>query len=542
MKQVTEPAPLVRTLFYVLKDIQYNVRASRWQEQGKTGGHFTIWVITGGSGTIDIGGNRLPLGRGTCCLAVPDAAVELTADEDGLIYYRVSFEPWSVCGAGSGSGTGQNEPSGGGFPFQGEALCHPFSTCMDYLESIYRHRDSDDDLEQLDNHVRFQEWMRFLLAQNRSSGYEGNMRKAVEQSIELIKEQYRDVWTVNALADRANVARWQYSRLFKELTGQIPLDYLNGVRIDRAKKLLLTTDDRLYDIAQNVGFSNEYYFNRRFKQTLGISPGQYRRHYREHARVFAPFLEDFLVALGITPVVECSHRGWGRQEYLGLHDVPVLDLAEEDEDDLSRHRPDFIMLDSGFDKWIPNDRLGRLAPTFHMPHPGEDWRSTLHKAARLLGRTDRVEEVIRHYEQKARDARSVLGRSTRGQTVAFLRISALGISLYAGPDYGYTGPVLYKDLGLAPHSLVMEMEQETRKMTLPPEWLERLDADHLFITFDRRHSSVPGEERAMLETASWQALPAVKKRCVYEVDFMTWMNYGVISNSKKIDDVLKVLA
>jgi ABC-type Fe3+-hydroxamate transport system substrate-binding protein len=42
-----------------------------------------------------------------------------------------------------------------------------------------------------------------------------------------------------------------------------------------------------------------------------------------------------------------------------------------------------------------------------MPHPGEDWRSTLHKAACLLGRTDRVEEVIRHYEQKARDARSV---------------------------------------------------------------------------------------------------------------------------------------
>lgn len=539
MKPLTGTAASGRTLFYVLKDIQYNVQASNWRESFKTVGPYTIWVVTGGSGTIDIGGSRFRLGRGTCCFAEQDAAAELASGDDGLIYYQVSVESWSACAAGS-SHTGPTV--GSRFPFQGEVLCHPFSTCTEYLEGIYRHRDSEDDMELLDNHVRFQEWMKFLMAQNRSSSFEGNMRKAVEQSIENLKEHYRDMWTVNLLADHANVARWQYSRLFKEITGQIPLDYLNGIRIDRAKKLLLTTDDRLFDIAQNVGFNNEYYFNRRFKQTIGISPGQYRRHYRENARVFAPFLEDFLVALGITPVVQCSHRGWGRQDYLGLHHVPVLDLAEENEDDLSRHHPDFIMLDSGFNKWIPNDRLGRLAPTFHMAHPGEDWRSTLQKAGHLLGRSDRVEEVIRHYEQKASDARNVLDRSTRGKTVAFLRISALGMSLYAGPDYGYTGPVLYKDLGLAPHPLVLEMAQKTRKVMLPPEWLERLDADHLFITFDRRHSSLPGEERAILETALWQALPAVKKRCVYEVDFMTWMNYGVISNSKKIDDVLKVLA
>jgi len=72
-------------------------------------------------------------------------------------------------------------------------------------------------------------------------------------------------------------------------------------------------------------------------------------------------------------------------------------------------------------------------------------------------------------------------------------------------------------------------------------WRVRLDADHLFITFDKHHSAVEGEERGLLDFPLWRELPAVKNNNVYEVDFLTWMNYGVISHGKKIDDVLDVL-
>lgn len=56
------------------------------------------------------------------------------------------------------------------------------------------------------------------------------------------------------------------------MTGLTPLDYVNKIRIDRAKHLLVTTNDRLYEIGQHVGFNNEYYFSRRFRQEVGVSP------------------------------------------------------------------------------------------------------------------------------------------------------------------------------------------------------------------------------------------------------------------------------
>lgn len=128
------------------------------------------------------------------------------------------------------------------------------------------------------------------------------------------------------------------------------------------------------------------------------------------------------------------------------------------------------------------------------------------------------------------------------QTVAFLRISARGIRLYSGSNKGYTGPVLYGNLGLEPHWLVERLTRKSRMVSLTPQWLPQLDADHLFITFDKLDSTVEGEERNILHNPLWQSLPAVRNGRVYEVDFLTWMNYGIISHSKKIEDAVKMLA
>lgn len=310
----------------------------------------------------------------------------------------------------------------------------------------------------------------------------------------------------------------------------------------RFQEVLQKTDERLFHIAHHVGFSNEYYFSRRFKQAVGISPGQYRRNHRENVRVVAPFLEDFLVALGITPAVQSFHAKWGKQDYLQLDDVPVFDITAEGVETLSQFKPDFIMLDRGFERWIPNDALGQFAPTYLLLHPGEDWRMTLRKTAELLGKTDIVDDVIAQYRAKANEARKLLKRSARSQTVACLRISALAISLYAGPQQGYTGPILYGDLGLKPSAFVEQFTNRQRNAVLPLNELQLLDSDHLFIAFDKRHSIYEGEERAILDSPTWRALEAVKNGCVYEVDFMAWMNYGVLSHHRKMNDVLNALA
>lgn len=555
MKDQAENKVACPASIYILKDIQYHDRAADWrQEEGNAlSSGYSMFLFDSGDGLAVIDGNKYNLMRGKCFIASPATTMTIQAGHDGLSYYQLSFEGWRLTGPNSTCTCAMDSSEGrvpylsasmgsGLVPCSGEVLCHPFSECMSYVEKIYEHRYATDEMESFANHARFQELLRFIFQQNLSGMNNDDIRTAVKRSIEHLQQHYQSTWTVEQLAGLAQVARWSYTRMFKDMTGLIPLEYLNGIRIDRAKELLQKTDERLFHIAHHVGFSNEYYFSRRFKQAVGISPGQYRRNHRENVRVVAPFLEDFLMALGITPAVQSFHAKWGKQDYLQLDDVPIFDIAAEGVETLSQFKPDFIMLDKGFERWIPNDALGQFAPTFLLLHPGEDWRMTLRKTAELLGKTGIVDDVIAQYRAKANEARKLLKRSARSQTVACLRISALAISLYAGPQQGYTGPILYGDLGLKPPAFVEQFTNRQRNAVLPLDELQLLDSDHLFIAFDKRHSIYEGEERAILDSPTWRALEAVKNGCVYEVDFMAWMNYGVLSHHRKMNDVLNALA
>jgi len=166
--------------------------------------------------------------------------------------------------------------------------------------------------------------------------------------------------------------------------------------------ILNQTNDRVFEISQSVGFNNEYYFNRRFKEHVGISPGQYRRNQGSHLRVFAPFLEDFFVALGITPIAQFSHSKWGKQDYLGLQEVPDIDVQNREIDRLLYYKPTLIMLDSGIERWESFHHLDEVAPVCHLSHPGENWQSTLFKIADLTGKTSLMQDVILQYEDKVK--------------------------------------------------------------------------------------------------------------------------------------------
>ncbi len=81
------------------------------------------------------------------------------------------------------------------------------------------------------------------------------------------------------LADIAKVAHLSVSRLahlFREQMGITLIDYLTGLRINHAKRMLLTTDQNCTRICYEVGYNNQSYFTRVFKQLTGLTPRQFR--------------------------------------------------------------------------------------------------------------------------------------------------------------------------------------------------------------------------------------------------------------------------
>ncbi|MCE5171607.1 helix-turn-helix domain-containing protein [Paenibacillus profundus] len=527
-----------RSLFYALTDIRYYVQLLNYEPGTLVAAQYSILAIAAGEGRLNINGTWCRLERGKGFILTPDMKVSIEQDsEAALEYYCVAFEILRTLGSGGELNSASNDEAPT-FPCEGEVELHPFSWYIELIESIYRFRYESDEIGSFQNYVRFQELIAHILENNVAGADQTDTRAAVALSIERLRHRFCEQMTVDQMATEAKVGRWQYTRLFKQLTGTIPLDYLNELRMSRAKELLLCTEDRLHDIALKVGFSNEYYFNRRFTQTVGITPTRYRLMHRDDIRVISPYLEDFLIALGITPVVQCSHSLWGKQDYLGLDETPVFDVSSGRYEVLSQYEPDIIMIDGGMNR----TNFEPYAPTYQLARISEDWRSSLRTMADWFGKADRAEEVIAQYESEAAAAKSILSRTAKGQSIAVLRITSNGIALYGGADMGYTGPVLYGSLGLTPHPLVKQLTHGTRRADLPLEWLHQLDADHLFITFEKQESSIDGEERKLLDHPLWRMLPAVRNQCVYEVDFLTWMNYGVISHRKKMDDVLQALA
>ena len=83
-------------------------------------------------------------------------------------------------------------------------------------------------------------------------------------------------WTVDALANEANLSRSGFAARFKSRVGATPQSYLQRYRFSKAVQLLQTTDAKIQEIAERVGYDSESSFSKAFKRRIGKSPGAYR--------------------------------------------------------------------------------------------------------------------------------------------------------------------------------------------------------------------------------------------------------------------------
>ena len=72
------------------------------------------------------------------------------------------------------------------------------------------------------------------------------------------------------------MSKSHFARIFKRTVGQSPVQFMLGIRIDRAKELLDFTDKSIAEVAEASGFSDQNYFARTFKKVTGMTPTQYR--------------------------------------------------------------------------------------------------------------------------------------------------------------------------------------------------------------------------------------------------------------------------
>jgi AraC-like DNA-binding protein len=91
-----------------------------------------------------------------------------------------------------------------------------------------------------------------------------------------IDENYADVLTISMLSRMVNLSSFHFCRLFKNISGKTLSEYVNGVRISKAEKLLLESNYSIGEVASLCGYNDINYFSRVFKQHRNLSPSQFK--------------------------------------------------------------------------------------------------------------------------------------------------------------------------------------------------------------------------------------------------------------------------
>lgn len=109
-----------------------------------------------------------------------------------------------------------------------------------------------------------------------------NEHKDIHEVTAYIAEHYRENLTLEVLAKHIHMNSFYFSSYFKKQVGQNFKDYLNRVRMEHALELLLNTDKKSYEIADEVGFKDYRYFNEIFSRYYGKTPAAYRKSLKEN--------------------------------------------------------------------------------------------------------------------------------------------------------------------------------------------------------------------------------------------------------------------
>lgn len=102
-------------------------------------------------------------------------------------------------------------------------------------------------------------------------------REAVQRMKDYIEAHLADPITLRMLADAAMYSPWHAARIFKEMTGETPFEYIRAVRLSRAAARLRDTDARITDVAFDFVFGSHEGFTRAFSKQFGMTPQRYRK-------------------------------------------------------------------------------------------------------------------------------------------------------------------------------------------------------------------------------------------------------------------------
>ena len=241
-----------------------------------TGSHYSLHFIREGKGSLKIGDDETPLKEGMCFVLYKDTPYE---------YYPDKSHPWKY----------------DWIDFSGENVELLLSECGFSQEKPYRSYRTDKyflgELNRLYeihdvrpyNHIcvaaQFFKLLSELIYRNKETKSQPKTVTArffrVRDCIVYINCNFRLDLTLADIAKANSISVSYLTSSWSKEIGMSPIEYMHAMRISEACRYLKNSTQKIKDIAQNVGYTDEKYFSRVFKKHKGVTPVQYRKFSEE---------------------------------------------------------------------------------------------------------------------------------------------------------------------------------------------------------------------------------------------------------------------
>ncbi|MGG4131307.1 AraC family transcriptional regulator [Paenibacillus illinoisensis] len=364
----------------------------------------------------------------------------------------------------------------------------------------------------------------------------------IQRTKEYIDEHSNENLTVELLAGMAGLSPKYYVDLFKRRYGMSTTDYISGLRINRAKQFMASTDLRLRDIAHQVGYQDEFYFSRKFKKIVGVSPSVYMNSRRRKIAAYHIGVTGHLLALNMTPYAAPLHPKWTAYYYRMFgKDIPVhlsayrLDVEWESKiQALQEHQPELII---SYDHLRPEERkrLEEIAPVQYIAASEHSWRVQLQTLAAQVGGKQDAEAWLASYDLKVQQAKVLVQQELGNDTAVVVRLLKQQFTRYSSPSMA---EVFYGDLGVRPAYTSPQGTVYNEPISL--EQLSAMKVDCIFLMVCQESETLSVWEDVQ-KTSLWQNIKAVQNNRLYIITADPWLENSPVSNERMVDDMMNLL-
>ncbi|PZD93616.1 AraC family transcriptional regulator [Paenibacillus sambharensis] len=500
---------------------------------------FVLIFVSRGVGKLVLDNAEIRLEPGGGYLCPPGRTYGLQATmTDGMDVNLLQFDVMVPCEEGNSWRPARAEDvraAGQEFSF----LLRDAGEMIIACDTVIRLIHSQDPLDCFQAQISFQEILHLAVRSSRQQSE--NLVMSLWEVKQYMDEHFQQNLSIEHLAKLAGVSPKYFVDLFKKTFGLSALDYLTEVRISKAKRYLLHSGAKLRDIARQVGYQDEFYFSRKFKQSAGMSPTAFIRSRSRRVAAYGTGSTGYLIALQVVPYAAPMHPKWTAYYYEHYRDAVPVHLSAFRVNEhwelnilrLAEAAPELILC---LDNQSAHE-LNKLKDTggeVFMLDTSLSWREQLGQTAEWLDVSQEASQWLARYDRLVLQARRQLKPAADSEKVLVIRLRKQRMYAYCNRSMA---EVLYGDLGVQPAYHVSEAQYD---IELSMNELLLINPDRILLNICRESETLALWKQRK-QSAEWQALSAAAAGRVHIIHTDPWGEYSPAAHERMIKAYLLIL-